>query len=106
MTSIETQENLVNELLHKVLNSPTDENKQNYLENLNILEYITLQEAHKYNPKTPEYFAIKKEAFAVRPKFAKSMLSLWVSKFGSSSGCPHKYEDTLNIPFKSIATPQ
>ena len=105
MTPIELQEQDLQELINQVVENPTDDNKQEYLKNLNLLEITILKEAEKYKPKTPEYFSIRQEAFATRGKYAKIVLSKWVAKYGNASGAPHKYEDTLSIPFRSIASP-
>ena len=45
---------------------------------------------------------MRTQAFSVRPECAKMLLGKWVAKFGSTDGCPLKYEDTLNIPFRQI----
>lgn len=102
MTPIELQEHKVSQLISKTLETPTEDNKQEYLNQLNILEIMIIEEANKYKPKTPEHFKIRQEAFATRGKYAKMFLNQWVPKYGTTNGAPHKYEDTLNIPFRSI----
>lgn len=103
--SIERQEKNLNSLLQLVVDSPTEENKLEYLATLNELEYMILEESEKYAPKTPEKFNIRREAFATRPKYAKLMLEKWVAKYQTTEGCPHAYQDTLNIPFQQIKQP-
>jgi hypothetical protein len=103
---IEDQEIELLSVLDSVVKTPTEEHIENYLSKLNILEYSILIEAEKYRPKTPEYISIRKEAFATRAKYAKIMLTQWVSKYSTTSGCPHSYQDTLNIPFKQIKSPK
>ena len=105
-TNLKQQENHLEEILEEVVNNPTEENKKDYLDNLNKFEYSILIEAEKYPPKSPEYFEFRKMAFACRGKYARMMLPKWVSKYGKTQGCPHKYEDTLNIPFRSISLPK
>lgn len=105
MTPIETQEQNLQQLINQVVENPTDDNKQEYLKELNLLEISILKEAEKYKPKTQEYFSIRQEAFATRGKYAKMFLNQWVSKYGTTNGAPHSYENTLNIPFRSIASP-
>ena len=105
MTPIEIQEHKVSQLLNKTVETPTEENKKEYLKELNVLEIAILKEAEKYKPKTPEYFSIRQEAFATHGKYAKMFLNQWVSKYGTTNGAPHSYENTLNIPFRSIASP-
>lgn len=103
--SIESQEQNLNSLLQLVVDSPTEENKLEYLATLNELECMILEESEKYAPKTPEKFNIRREAFATRPKYAKLMLEKWVAKYQTTEGCPHAYQDTLNIPFQQIKPP-
>ena len=105
MTPIELQEQHLQELINQVVENPTDDNKQEYLKELNLLEIAILKEAEKYKPKTQEYFSIRQEAFATRGKYAKMFLNQWVAKYGTTNGSPHSYENTLNIPFRSIASP-
>lgn len=106
MISIEEQEIQLDKLIKFVVENPTEENKEEYLHLLNILEYSILEESQKYKENTPEHFNIRKEAFAIRPKYAKLMLNLWVSNYKTTSGCPHEYQDTLSIPFRQIKKPK
>lgn len=106
MMTIEEQEQKLKKSLFDVLEYSTEENKQNYLQQLNVLEFLIIQEANKYNHKTPEYFAIKKEAFSIRRKSAMELINLWIKKYGNLENCPMKYVDTLNIPFQAIKEPK
>ena len=105
LTTIETQEQKLYSLLELVIDSPTEENKLEYLTALNELEYSILEESQKYIPKSPENLNIRREAFATRPKYAKLMLEKWVAKYKTTKDCPHSYQDTLNIPFQQIKQP-
>lgn len=84
---------------------PSEENKIKFEKELNILEYETLKEAESFPKKSREYFEKRTEAFSIRSKYAKMILTKWVSKFGSTQGCPATYEMTLNIPFQQIKKP-
>lgn len=106
MKLIEEQEKNLVELIQKVIIEPTKENIKEYLNCLNILEYSILVESEKYNPKTPEYFNIRKEAFSTRTKYAKMMLNQWVSMYKNLNNCPHSYQDTLSVPFQKINKPE
>lgn len=88
-----------------VVENPTEENKKDFMRSLNALEYSTLEEAESYQKKSKEYFETRTKAFSIRSECAKIILSKWISKFGSTEGCPLKYEDTLNIPFRQIQRP-
>jgi len=106
LTAIETQEKNLISLLDLVIESPTEENIIEYLATLNELEYSILEESEHYLPKSPENINIRREAFAIRPKYAKIMLEKWVGKYKTTEGCPHSYQDTLNIPFQQIKGPK
>jgi hypothetical protein len=90
------------ELIDLVIENPTEENKNTFLTSLNELEYSILASAEDFPKKSPEYFQIRTQAFSIRPEYARMLLRKWVAKFGSTDGCPLKYEDTLNIPFRQI----
>lgn len=90
------------ELIDSVIENPTEENKNNFLTSLSALEYSTLVAAEELPRKSREYFQMRTQAFSVRPECARMLLRKWVAKFGSTDGCPLKYEDTLNIPFRQI----
>lgn len=96
---------MIDQIITTLIENPTEENKTKFERELNILEYSTLQEAESFPPKSREYFQKRTEAFAIRPNCAKMVLSKWVSKFGSTQGCPMTYEMTLNIPFRQIKKP-
>lgn len=90
------------EMIDLLVENPTEDNKQTFLVSLAALEHSTLAAADKFHKKSQEYFQMRTQAFSVRPECAKMLLRKWVSKFGSIDGCPLKYEDTLNIPFRQI----
>lgn len=91
--------------LNKLLNNPTQENKELYLKEVNQIEYQLLEEAENYPYKSREYFSKRTEAFSFRKKSAMELITLWVKKYGNVNDCPVKYVDTLNIPFQSIKVP-
>lgn len=93
-------------LLHKVVEEPTEENKEKYLKKLNELEYTLIQKSAEFPHKSQENLDLRKQSFSVRGNYAKKMLSLWVTKYQTTKGCPHSYQDTLNIPFQQIKTPK
>jgi hypothetical protein len=93
---------MIETIIDLVVENPTEENKNQYEQTVNLLEYSLIQEAELLPYKSQEYFDKRTEAFSVRSKCAKMMLTKWVSKFGSTDGCPVKYESTLNIPFRQI----
>ena len=90
------------ELIDSVIKNPTEENKNNFLTSLNELEHSTLASAEDLPKKSSEYFQMRTKAFSIRSECARMLLRKWVAKFGSTDGCPLKYEDTLNIPFRQI----
>lgn len=92
-------------MIDLLVDSPTEENKKAFLFSLMQLEHSTIEKAEKYPKKSREYFQTRTEAFSIRPEYAKMLLRKWVSKYGSTEGCPLKYEDTLNIPFRQIKKP-
>jgi hypothetical protein len=103
---IQLKKDIVEILLSKVLEEPTEENKENYLNKLNELEYALIEESAKYPDKSQENLDLRKESFSTRATYAKKMLSLWVNKYQTTEGCPHSYQDTLNIPFQQIKKPK
>lgn len=93
---------MIETIIDLVVESPTEENKIKFEQAINLLECSLIQEAELMPYKSQEYFNKRKEAFSIRPEYAKMMLNKWVAKFGSTDGCPVKYESTLNIPFRQI----
>jgi len=92
-------------MIDLLVENPTEDNKTGFLFSLMQLEYSTLEEAETHPKKSKEYFQTKTKAFSIRSEYAKILLCKWVSKYGSTEGCPLKYEDTLNIPFRQIKKP-
>jgi hypothetical protein len=90
------------EMIDLVVENPTKENKQTFLASLSALEQSTLAAAEELPRKSQEYFKMRTQAFSIRSECARMLLRKWVAKFGSTDGCPLKYEDTLNIPFRQI----
>lgn len=88
-----------------LVENPTEDNKTSFLFSLMQLEYSKLEEAETHPKKSRQYFQARTEAFSVRPEYARILVGKWVSKYGSTEGCPLKYEDTLNIPFRQIKKP-
>jgi hypothetical protein len=105
-SDVELKKTAVEILLNMVLEEPTEENKKNYLNKLNELEYALIEESAKYPDKSQENLDLRKESFSTRGTYAKKMLSLWVNKYQTTEGCPHSYQDTLNIPFQQIKKPK
>lgn len=92
-------------MIDYLVENPTEKNKINFLYSISLLEYSALEEAETYPKKSREYFQTRTKAFSIRPECAKMLLRKWVAKYGSTEGCPLKYEDTLNIPFRQIKKP-
>lgn len=96
---------MIEKLIDDVVSNPTDDKKNEFLNCIQQLEYSLLVDAESLPFKSREYFDKRTEAFSVRGKYAKIILKKWIAKFNSTEGCPLKYEDTLNIPFRSIKKP-
>lgn len=96
----------LNEVIQKVIDNPTEENKTLYLNYINNKEYSLLLEAKEKPFKSKEYFHKRTEAFAYRRESAMVMIREWVKKYNTSDGCPVTYADTLNIPFRDIKVPK
>lgn len=96
---------MIQELIQTLVESPTEENKQNYLNFVNRMEYSLLQDAEAFPPKSWEYFDKRREAFAYRRNCAIMLLNCWVFVYGSTENCPVSYADTLIIPFQQIKAP-
>lgn len=93
---------MIEKLIDLVVTNPTEKNKLEFEKAINLLENSLIEEAQFLPPKSQEYFNKRTEAFNVRLTYSKLMLNKWVSKYGSTNGCPVKYESTLNIPFRQI----
>jgi hypothetical protein len=97
---------MIQELIQTLVETPTEENKQNYLQFVTEMEYSLLQDAETLPFKSQEYFDKRKEAFAYRRNCAMMLLNSWVATHGSTENAPISYADTLNIPFQQIKKPQ
>ena len=97
---------MIEEFIKILVETPTEENKKNYLTFINEMEYSLLQDAETFPFKSQEYFDKRREAFAYRKQCAKMLLSSWVSIYGSTNSCPVSYTDTLNLPFYEIKVPK
>ncbi len=97
---------MIKELIQTLVETPTEENKENYLKFVNEMEYFLLNEAESLPYKSQEYFNKRTEAFAYRRECAKMLLNCWVSFYASTESCPVSYADTLNIPFQQIKVQQ
>jgi len=97
---------MIQELIQTLVEIPTEENKQNYLQFVNEMEYSLLQDAETLPFKSQEYFDKRKEAFAYRRNCAMMLLNSWVATHGSTENAPISYADTLIIPFQQIKAPK
>jgi hypothetical protein len=97
---------MIENLIKTLVETPTEENKETYLEFVNQMEYSLLQEAETLSFKSQEYFDKRKQAFAYRRECAIILLNSWVSAHGSTDNCPIPYADTLIIPFQQIKIPK
>ncbi len=97
---------MIEDLIQTLVETPTEENKENYLRFVNEMEYSLLQEADTFPFKSREYFNKRTEAFAYRRKYAMILLNSWVATHGSTENAPVSYADTLNIPFQQIKVPK
>lgn len=93
---------MVEQLIKKVVEDPSEENKQKYFDHILETEHKLLQESTTLPYKSREYFDKRIEAFSYRRQSAMKLISQWVKKYGSSVGCIVSYADTLNIPFQQI----
>lgn len=93
-------------MIEELIKNPSDENKQKYLDFVNQKEYDLIVEAHKFPPKSQEFFDKKREAFAFRGESARILLNRWVAVYGTTENCPVSYADTLNMPFQQIKPPK
>jgi hypothetical protein len=92
--------------LQEFLESPSDNLALDYEEWISKLEYSILTTSSEVEFKSKEWFDIRTKAFSIRKKTAMMLLPMWISKYGSTKGCPVQYQDTLNIPFKQIKEPK
>lgn len=93
-------------MIEELIQNPSEENKQKYLDFVNQKEYHLIVEAHEFPPKSQEFFNKKREAFAFRRESAKMLLNQWVAVHGTTENCPVSYADTLNVPFQQIKPPK
>jgi hypothetical protein len=97
---------MIENLIKTLVETPTEENKENYLKFVNEMEYSFLQDAETFPFKSREYFDKRRKAFAYRRECAMMLLNYWVATYGSSKNAPVSYADTLNIPFQQIKVPK
>lgn len=97
---------MIEDLIKTLVESPTEQNKEKYLQFINEIEYSLLQDAETFPFKSQEYFDKRREAFAYRRECAMMLLKSWISAYGSTEFCPVSYADTLIIPFQQIKMPQ
>lgn len=97
---------MIDESIELLVKDPSEENKLNYLQFVNQMEYSLLQDAETFPFKSQEYFNKRTEAFAYRRECAMMLLSKWIATYGSTKNCPVSYADTLNIPFQKIKAPK
>jgi hypothetical protein len=93
---------MTEEIILNLVETPSEENKQNYLNHILETENYLLKESTTLPYKSREYFDKRIEAFSYRKESAMKMISAWVKKYGSSENCVVSYADTLNIPFQTI----
>jgi ABC-type nitrate/sulfonate/bicarbonate transport system substrate-binding protein len=96
---------MLNELIDSLVETPTEEKKDEYLLFVNQQEYSLLESAEKYPIKSMEYFKTRTQAFSYRRESAQKLITKWVAKYGTTDGCAVSYADTLNIPFQQIKKP-
>jgi hypothetical protein len=96
---------MIESIISELVESPTDDNKQKYLEHIDKIEYDLLVESNELPFKSREYYEKRIGAFSYRRESAMKLISAWVSKYGTSENCVVSYADTLNIPFQQIKKP-
>lgn len=96
---------MIEKLIETLVENPTEENKENYLNFVSITEYSFLEDAETLPFKSQEYFDKRTEAFSYRRKCAMMLIHKWVAKYGTLENCIVSYADTLNIPFQTIKVP-
>jgi hypothetical protein len=97
---------MIEELIESLVKNPTEELKETYLNFVNTTEYSLLEDAETLPFKSQEYFDQRKKAFAYRRECATILLRHWLAQYGSTSGCPMTYANTLNVPFQQIKKPK
>lgn len=97
---------MIETIIKKLVESPTEELKQDYLNFVNQMEYSLLQDAETLPFKSREYFDKRTEAFTYRRECAMMLLKSWIATYGTSKDCPVNYTNTLNIPFQQIKIPK
>jgi len=95
---------MIEDFILWLVESPTDDNKQKYLDHIAETEYALLVESNNLPFKSREYYDKRIEAFSYRRESAMKLIKAWVSKYGTSENCVVSYADTLNIPFREIKT--
>ena len=95
MISIET-------FISDVINNPSEENKEKYLNYVLESEHKLLKESNIFPYKSKEYFNARKKAFSFRRECAMKMISEWVKVYKTTENCVVSYADTLIIPFQQI----
>jgi hypothetical protein len=93
---------MIESIISELVESPSEDNKQKYLEHIAETEYALLVESNELTFKSREYYDKRIEAFSYRRESAMRLISAWVSKYGTSENCVISYADTLNIPFREI----
>ena len=88
---------MIKDFIVDLIENPTEELKETYLNFVNTTEYSLLEDAETLPFKSQEYFDQRKQAFSYRKECATMLLRHWVAKYGSTSGCPMTYADTLNL---------
>lgn len=96
---------MIEDLISELVESPTEDNKQKYLDHINKIEYDLLVESDQLPFKSREYYEKRIEAFSYRRESAMKLINSWISKYGTSENCVVSYADTLNIPFQQIKKP-
>jgi hypothetical protein len=96
---------MIEELIKKVVENPSEENKQEYFLFVNQTEYSLLLEAETFPFRSWEYFDKRKQAFAYRRECAIMFLNSWIATHKTTENSPVTYADTLIIPFTQIKTP-
>lgn len=84
----------LDKLITEIVESPSENSKNQYENAVNLLEYNLAMKGEKV------------QAFSVRREYAIKMLTQWVAKYKTTEGCPASYADTLNIPFRTINKPK